>query len=138
MSNVMKMDQLKKSKKGYSVTKNGVYFKDEEENILICSELRVEALCSQGNQSWGRLLVWFDPRGHKHEWAMPMRLLNSDGSELRSVLLDGGLYIASGKNARNLLNNYISISKPKRMIECVSRSEHDAQHFEHVTLNYKD
>ena len=53
--------------------------------------------------SWGYLLEFTCPLGKPRQWAMPARMLASDGAEYRAILLGLGLRIASGTKARNLL-----------------------------------
>jgi putative DNA primase/helicase len=74
------------------------------------------------NRNWGRLLEVVDSDGVPHVWAMPARIgpTVGDGIDFRRELVDRGLEIASGNNARNRLNDYITIWKPSRKVRCVS------------------
>ena len=51
----------------------------------------------------GRLLEWIDADQVRHQWAMPLELLQGDGSEVRRELARLGLFIAPSKTARDLL-----------------------------------
>jgi putative DNA primase/helicase len=93
-----------------------------KEPLRICGRLEVAALTrdSKGD-GWGRLLRWSDAEGHLHEWAMPMSLLAGDGNEYRARLLDGGLFLAPGRRARELLTVYLQTMRPKARALCVAR-----------------
>jgi len=94
----------------------------DKEPLRICGRLEVAALTrdSKGD-GWGRLLRWNDSEGNVHEWAMPMSLLAGDGNEYRSRLLDGGLFLAPGRRARELLTVYLQTMRPKDRVLCVAR-----------------
>lgn len=100
---------------GFSVKESGVYGLDEDgaQDTAICSPLHIEALTSDGTgHAWGKLLVWKDPDGRLHEWAMPNSMLATDGAEYRRHLLDNGLGIRAGKKAQNGLHDYIMTANP--------------------------
>lgn len=118
--------QLIEFKKGY---RNGVYFFGEDAEgeplppLLICSPLRITARTRDPrNGNWGYLLEWADPDGHPHQWAMPAELLSGAGDEYRSVLLDGGLYIAPGTKVRNHLASYIQGAHTEARARCTDRT----------------
>lgn len=71
--------------------------------------------------SWGVLLRWRDHDLRVHEWAMPRALLAGDGTDLRRVLLDGGLFVAPTRRARDLLNTYVGTAKIDRRARAVTR-----------------
>lgn len=71
--------------------------------------------------AWGVLLRWRDHDGRDHEWAMPRAMLASDGAEVRRVLLDGGLSVAPGRKARDLLNSYLGAVKVSMRARAVVR-----------------
>jgi putative DNA primase/helicase len=114
----------------FHLTEDAVIYCDptpDKEPLLICGRLEVAALtCDTRGDGWGRLLRWRDSNGQAHEWAMPMSLLAGDGNEYRQRLLDGGLYIAPGRSARELLTVYLQTMKPERRALCaVSVGWHD-------------
>jgi len=85
----------------FEVSVKGVHFvgKDKEGNEQppkwICSPLHVIAKTRDDkNGEWGRLLEWPDDDGKKHQWAMPLELLESDGTEVRRELAKLGLHIS--------------------------------------------
>jgi putative DNA primase/helicase len=53
---------------------------------------------------------------------MPAELLSGEGAEYRSVLLDGGRYIAPGAKARNHLTNYIQGVHTDARARCTDRT----------------
>ena len=56
-----------------------------------------------------------------------MSLLAGDGSEYRARLLDGGLFLAPGRKARDLLPVYLQTMRPEARALCVARvGWHDA------------
>jgi uncharacterized protein (DUF927 family) len=94
----------------------------DKEPLRICGRLEVAALTRDGKgDGWGRLLRWSDSEGRTHEWAMPMSLLAGDGSEYRARLLDGGLFIAPNRKARELLTVYLQTMQPEARALCVAR-----------------
>lgn len=118
--------QLIEFKKGH---RNGVYFFGEDADgeplppLLICSPLRIAARTRDPhNGNWGYLLEWADPDGQPHQWAITAELLSGAGDEYRSVLLDGGLYIAPGTKARNHLTTYIQGAHTDVRARCTDRT----------------
>jgi hypothetical protein len=77
---------------------------DEKPPIVVAGQFEIIAESRDDfGSNWGILLRWKDPDGKSREWAMPKSLLAGDGIEVRRALLDGGLYVAAGGKARNLL-----------------------------------
>lgn len=89
----------------------------------ICSRLDVEALTrDESGGNWGYLLNFADPLGNGKTWAMPSRLLASDGGEYRAALMGMGLRIAAGPRARNLLTQYIQTRHPEEHALCTDKT----------------
>lgn len=112
----------------FQLTTNGVIFlgKDKEGNELppcwICSALNVVAKTRDAhNGEWGRLLEWVDDDGVKHQWAMPLAILQGDSSDVRRELARLGLTISPSKNARELLSSYIQIFPVEERARCVDK-----------------
>ncbi len=98
---------------GFSVRPAGVFRLDENGDIAVCDPLYIEALArDDSGNNWGRVLVWSDPDGRSHEWAMPNNMLAGDGAEYRRFLLDNGLGIRGGRKAQNALHDYIMTANP--------------------------
>ena len=74
----------------FEVSPSGVFFtgtdKDGNEQTprWVCSELHVKAMTRNAKSNeWGRLLEWQDADKVRHQWSMPLELLQGDGIELR-------------------------------------------------------
>jgi uncharacterized protein (DUF927 family) len=113
----------------FTVNDRGVYHAplrqdddDEQHPRWIASSLRVIAKTrDEKSGEWGRLLEWRDDDGTLHRWAMPMELLQGDGSALRSELARRGLSIATGKSSRDMLAAYIQVFPLSPRARCVER-----------------
>jgi len=58
-----------------------------------------------------------------------MSLLAGDGNEYRARLLDGGLFIAPGRKARELLTVYLQSTQPQMRALCVARIGWHSENF---------
>jgi len=112
----------------FQVSDEGVFFLESDPDgrskapQWVCSRLNVTACTrDEDGQGWGFLLTFPDPMGNVRTWAMPARMLAGDGSEYRAVLLNMGLRIASGANARNRLGQYLQSRRPQEMARCTDR-----------------
>ena len=116
----------KAAKPPFKTISNGIAILIEKEDKSyyewFCSHLEIVAdTRDSNNRSWGRLLMVIDRDGKKHEWAMPMEMLASEGREYRRVLLSMGLEIAPGAFGAKALHQYISTTKPKLKARCVDK-----------------
>ncbi len=112
----------------FDIQDSGVWFVGVEQDgkrrppEWICSRLDVVALTrDQDGGGWGYLLNFADPLGREKQWAMPARMLASDGGEYRGALLSMGLKVASGTRVRNLLTQYIQTRNPNEYAQCTDR-----------------
>ncbi|SEN22392.1 Uncharcterized protein, DUF927 family [Nitrosospira multiformis] len=112
----------------FELAETGVYFhgrdKDgnEQQPQWICAPLYVIAKTrDEKSGEWGRLLEWQDDDGHIHQWAMPLELLESDGSDVRRELARLGLHISPNQLARGLLSAYIKVWPVEARARCVDR-----------------
>lgn len=112
----------------FTVDNSGVWFCGADQDgkrkppEWICSRLDVEARTrDQDGGGWGYFLTFADPLGHKKQWAMPARMLSSDGGEYRATLLNMGLLISTTPRARNLLTQYIQTRTPEEFASCTDR-----------------
>ncbi len=112
----------------FTVTDAGVFFNGVDKEgeptkpVWVCSRLDVQALTrDQDGQGWGYLLTFADPLGRPKQWAMPARMLATDGGEYRGALLGLGLRIATSPAARNLLTQYIQTRDPGEYATCTDR-----------------
>ncbi len=88
----------------------------------ICSHLSVVAMTRDAKSgAWGRLLEWHDDDGVRHQWAMPLELLQGDGLDVRKELARLGLSIAPSKSARDLLASYLQVWPVNARARCVER-----------------
>lgn len=112
----------------FDVSHRGVFFigKDKGGNdqapVWICTYLDVAAKTRDSKSAeWGRLLRWHDDDGTLHQWAIPLHLLQSDGTEMRRELARMGLTISPSKAARDLLASYVQVWPVKSRARCVER-----------------
>jgi len=111
----------------FEVLPNGLYFvkKDKdggERETFVSSSILVKAKTrNDDGRSWGRLLEWRDAENRLHRWAMPMELLQGDGSEVRRELADRGVQIHPNKSSRDLLTIYLQSYPTELLALCVER-----------------
>ncbi len=121
-------DQYKYGGGRFEVSDRGAFHigTDKDGNELsprwICSRLDVIAKTrDSGSKEWGRLLEWRDDDGILHRWAMPLELLQGDGSDVRRELARQGLSIAPGRAARDLLASFLQVWPVEDRARCVDR-----------------
>jgi Domain of unknown function (DUF927) len=98
------------SRSPFIMKPDGLYWRTPDgdaDDIFLTGPFQILAETRDDSYSWCLLLRWKDPDGRVKTWAMPKSLLKGDGSDVRAVFLDGGLGVASGTKARNLLTNYL-------------------------------
>ena len=118
-------DGMERTSRLFEVRDSGVFLADsdpDKEPLRICSRLDVpKQTRDDRGEGWGRLLRWLDREGREHTWPMPMSLLAGNGDEYRARLLDGGLEIEPGKNARAFLTTYIQTAFCNSQARCVPK-----------------
>jgi putative DNA primase/helicase len=88
----------------------------------ICSPLYVIAKTRDAKSGeWGRLIEWRDDDLVKHQWAMPLALLQEDASEVRRELASLGLAISPNRAARDLLASYLQVFPVEERARCVDK-----------------
>lgn len=88
----------------------------------ICSPLHIVAKTRDSQSGeWGRLLEWQDDDGIKHQWAMPISLLQGDSAEVRRELARLGLSITPSKAGRDLLASYLQVFSVEARARCVDK-----------------
>lgn len=113
-------------------TTPGVYLGEEREDketdepavawTWIASPIEVLADARDAASSnWGRLLEIETRDGHRHLWAMPMRLHAGSGEEFRARLYDLGATISPHGKHRHALGAYVQTWRPSRRVRCVDR-----------------
>ncbi len=113
----------------FRLTRRGVFYIAKDSNTgldkmpqWICGDLAVVAATRDSKSTaWGRLLEWRDADGVRHQWAMPLELLQGDGVDVRRELAQAGLAIAPGRAARELLASYVQVWPVKDRARCVDR-----------------
>jgi len=111
---------------GFAMAETGLFWRDisdsEKPDLQIASPFEVvaETRDKDGN-AWGVLVRWQDHDGGQHEWAMPRAMLAGDGTEARRALMDGGLYIAPQRKARELLTAFLASVRVTMRAQAVSR-----------------
>ncbi|TWA73736.1 putative DNA primase/helicase [Azospirillum brasilense] len=111
---------------GFRLRPHGLFYCDadpDKEDLHLSGPFEVVAETRDATGgSWGVLLRWKDHDGREHEWAMPRALLAGDGTDYRRVLLDGGLSVAPGRRARELLTSYLAGVRVTARATCVDRT----------------
>jgi putative DNA primase/helicase len=112
----------------FTLSESGVSFTgvdsdgNEKAPVWVCSPIGVIAKTRDAKSGeWGRLLEWFDDDGVRHQWPMPLELLEGDGVDVRRELARLGLHIATSKSARDLLAAYIKVWPVNMRARCVER-----------------
>lgn len=111
---------------GFMLRQTGLFWRDpdpEKDDILLSGPFEVvaEARDTVGG-GWSVVLVWKDHDGREHEWVMPRAMLAGDGTDYRRAFLDGGLYVAPGRKARELLTSYLASVRTAARATCVDRT----------------
>lgn len=106
---------------GYAMTDRGLVWRDpsndEKPELWLAGRFHVIAETRDGDgNSWGVLLEWLDHDGRQHRLALPRSSLAGDGADARRLLLDGGLYVAPARTARERLTAFLTaVRSPRRM-----------------------
>ena len=111
----------------FEVLPNGLYFVEKDKDggdheTFVSSAIIVKAMTrNDSGRAWGRLLEWRDNDKRPHQWAMPMELLQGDGSEVRRELADRGVQIHPNKRTRDLFTLYLQSYPTEQRALCVER-----------------
>lgn len=104
---------------GYTMKKDGLHLDDEG---LIASPFEVIAQTRDKNgNAWGKLLRWNDDDGQPHQVAVANGMLAGDGTEVRRMLMDGGLMIAPGRKRREALLTFLLTVRTDRRARAVTK-----------------
>lgn len=112
------------------------YNDDDPANItfkfkaFVCSPIEIIAKTRDiSSGTWGRLLQWRDDDNIKHQWSMPLSLLQGDAREYRKELASQGLNITTNSKQRSYLDPYIQNYPVHKRALCVDRlGWHEAQY----------
>ena len=112
------------------------YNDDDPANItfkskaFVCSPIEVIAKTRDtGSTTWGRLLQWRDDDNVKHQWSMPLSLLQGDAREYRKELASQGLNITTNPRQRSYLDAYIQNYPIHKRARCVDRLGWDGEQY---------
>lgn len=111
----------------FYIEENGIFFRELDENNnptqrFISSPVLVIAKTRDGTSNdWGRLFQWKDDDNVEHTQALSMELFQTDGADLRRVLANQGVRIASSRKARELFSSYLSNYPVNKSALCVDR-----------------
>ena len=104
------------------------YNDDDPANItfkfkaFVCSPIEIIAKTRDTSSgTWGRLLQWRDDDNIKHQWSMPLSLLQGDAKEYRKELASQGLNITTNSKQRSYLDPYIQNYPVHKRALCVDR-----------------
>jgi len=93
-----------------------------KQKMFICSPIEVVAKTRDTSSStWGRLLQWRDDDNEKHQWSMPLSLLQGDAKEYRRELASQGLNITTNNKQRSYLDAYIQDYPIHKRALCVDK-----------------
>ena len=111
---------------GYAMTDRGLIwrdpFDDDKPDVLLAGQFQVLAETRDGDgKSWGVLLEWHDHDGRRHRLPLPRATLAGDGADARRALLDGGLYVAPSRGARERLTAFLAAVRSPARVRATSR-----------------
>jgi putative DNA primase/helicase len=101
---------------GYNMRADGLWHypeldnsKGESKAVHLSGPFEVLATTrDDGGEGWGLLLDWRDMDEGQHRWAMPRRMLASEAANVWANLMDGGLFVASNRGARDKLADFLN------------------------------
>lgn len=110
----------------FYIRKDGVFFLDnnnKDDNYkYICSPILVKAHTRDtSSNNWGILLDWHDLNHVNHSQAFSKELFQTDGADLRKLLANKGVSIATDKRGRELFQCYLGNYQTERYALCVNR-----------------
>jgi uncharacterized protein (DUF927 family) len=113
----------------YIRAKGGIWFQPPDEGgtapdrVWICADLQFEAETSdETNNAHGLLLRFIDRADKPHEWAMPRRMVHSEGNVIAAALEDAGLSCGTSRKAHDHLRHLLGAIRVDRRVRCVDRA----------------
>lgn len=113
---------------GYFSGPDGVYFLEQDEtgdetSVWICSPITVIGLCRRScGKGWSRVVDIVDPDGRTHRQLIDEALFNGSSAVLLRPLLDCGLRVAKGAEARIRVADLLGAWRPQETFVRVSRT----------------
>lgn len=112
---------------GYLMKPGGLFFRPEQTgedikpDIWIAAPFDVVAETNDGDGfGWGLLIRWLDRDRREHQWAIPKRLVHSEGKEIAGELECAGLNC--NIPATRHLRQFIASVRTKTRLRCVDRA----------------
>jgi len=109
---------------GFELTKNGLFFFEDEDDdgIRLCSPLAVPAKTRNfDSNAWGRLIAFSDAAKHEHEMIVAADVMMRP-RKLLAMLANGGLEVERGRAVARRLEEYIADSNPDRLVWHASKT----------------
>jgi putative DNA primase/helicase len=114
----------------YVSSERGLYFEHEADDqgnakapTHLAGPLKVLAKTEDGTgNAWGILLSWSDKAHYPHTWAMPLRMLAGEMTEIKARLLDEGLFVSTNAANSERLSNYLQQANPDKRVQCVGKA----------------
>jgi putative DNA primase/helicase len=104
----------------FRLTGTGLYYSHDGKETLLSGPLKVVAdTCDRDNLNWGKIVEFRDRKGVEHDLVIPMSALSGDAVEVRRMLMDAGLQISGGRNARQYFLEYLLTASPHRHVTTV-------------------
>lgn len=90
----------------------------EEQEVRLGPPLFVRGMTRDADSNeWGLWLVWNDPDGKLHQWAMPLELLSRYNSDWHAMLVRGG-WLGDPRH-KSKVAAFLSMVRPKERVRCV-------------------
>lgn len=110
----------------FEMRSNGLFFINEvkgiQKELRISDAIRILAKISNPeSKNWGLLLQWKDAANVVHEKSFAMSLLQTDGTELRKILVDMGFMISTDKYAKSRFLEFLATLPVEKLAKKVSR-----------------
>ena len=111
----------------YQLRKDGVYWRDDSGKTpkwrWLCAPIEVAAdTRDAGSENWGRLLVFEDRDGKRHEWAAPAAdLSRTQSGEVIAHLARLGFVPPTSPRDKNKLIKYLFTALPAARLKAVGR-----------------
>ena len=112
----------------YEVRENGLFYVDRDKDgneydrhlsppVHVLAKTR-----TKDGTAWGRLLEWYDGDNRRHEWAMPMDLLQGEATDVCKLLAKRGADVSLNRRCRDLFTAYLQTCPTHRRALCVDRT----------------
>ncbi len=113
---------------GFRLTDEYLYYKPFDtdkpaSDMRVCGPLHVTAsVRDEVSSNHGREVQFVDEFDVHHSWVIPMSMLAGDGKDVRTELMNHGLWISHSPAARLKFMDYLTESKPAVSARCVGQT----------------